>query len=433
MFFCSFKKLLFVDCTTNLHSMRKKTFLFLVVSLLSIKSIAKGLPYDQLEQSVISNNQNGKASKSLQLIVAFIDSNKEDNYYHYRALILKSYAYKSLFNYPETLKALDEAYKVGIKSNKVNEVKANINLEKAYALFDILKYDEAYKLMQELKKDNYRYIEPADIAGMVMQEAYIDYLNKDYACSEIKYDDALLLMEKANPKNVPMIYGKKMELYLKTKQREKALHDFKLGLNSAEKHNILKYKIYMYEKLREQQMQDNDWKNAFRSFQIIDSMNVVYNANNKCNQLKILEKDKEIQKQEFDLNRSNLIRNFLCIFCIALLGGLYLFYRFLKSNKEKNILLEKENIRIHDELQILTSSLSTQGFTKIDLGVFKLTERQLEIIELIRQGKTNKEIANTIFISENTVKYHLKVIYDIMNIENRSEFFKLINKPEGWI
>jgi len=157
-------------------------------------------------------------------------------------------------------------------------------------------------------------------------------------------------------------------------------------------------------------------------------MNVVYNANNKCNQLKILEKDKEIQKQEFDLNRSNLIRNFLCIFCIALLGGLYLFYCFLKSNKEKNILLEKENIRIHDEIQILTSSLSTQGFTKIDLGAFKLTERQLEIIELLRQGKTNKEIANTIFISENTVKYHLKVIYDIMNIENRSEFFKLINK-----
>ncbi len=157
-------------------------------------------------------------------------------------------------------------------------------------------------------------------------------------------------------------------------------------------------------------------------------MNVVYNANNKCNQLKILEKDKEIQKQEFDLNRSNLIRNFLCIFCIALLGGLYLFYRFLKSNKEKNILLEKENIRIHDEIQILTSSLSTQGFTKIDLGAFKLTERQLEIIDLLRQGKTNKEIANTIFISENTVKYHLKVIYDIMNIENRSEFFKLINK-----
>lgn len=399
-----------------------------MLSLFSVKSIAKGLSYDQLEKSVLNYNQEGKANESLNLIIAFIENNEDDYYYHYKALILKSYTYKSLFNYQETLKALNEAYKVGLQSNKVSEVKANINLEKAYALFDMLKYDEANKLMQELKKENYRYIEPADIAGMTMQEAYIDYLHKDYTNSEKKYDDAISLMEKANPKNLPIIYGKKMELYLKTNQRSKALHDFKLGLTSAEKHNILKYKIYMYEKLREQQMQDEDWKNAFRSFQIIDSMNVVYNANNKSSQLKILEKDKELQKKEFDLNRSNLIRNFLFVLCIALFSGLYLLYKFLKSNKEKNILLEKENIRIHDELQLLTSNLSNQGFTKIDLSVFKLTERQLEIIELIRQGKTNKEIANTIFISENTVKYHLKVIYDIMNIENRSEFFKLINK-----
>jgi DNA-binding CsgD family transcriptional regulator len=407
--------------------MKNKVLLFLLLSLFTVKSIAKSMTYDQLEKSVISNNQNGKANESLTLIIDFIEDHKEDNYYHYKALILKSYTYKSLFNYSETLKALDEAYKVGMQSNKINEVKANINLEKAYALFDLLKYDEANKLMQELKKDNYRYIEPGDIAGMIMQEAYIDYLHKDYTNSEKKYDDALLLMGKANPKNLPIIYGKKMELYLKTKEREKALRDFKLGLNSAKKNNILKYKIYMYEKLREQQMQDNDWKDAFRSFQIIDSMNVVYNAGNKSNQLKILEKNKELQKKEFDLNRSNLITNFLFILCITLFGGLYLFYRFLKSNKEKNILLEKENIRIHDELQILTANLSSHGFTKIDLSVFKLTERQIEIIELIRQGKTNKEIATTIFISENTVKYHLKVIYDIMKIENRSEFLKLIN------
>lgn len=408
--------------------MKKKLLLFLLLSLFSGKNFAKNLSYEQLEKLVISNNQNGKTNESLKLIIDFIENNKEDNYYLYKALILKSDTYKTLFNYPETLKVLDEAYKVGLQSNKVAEVKANINLEKAYALFDILKYDEANKLMQELRKNNYRYIEPSDIAGMIMQEAYIDYLHKDYINSEKKYDDAILLMKKANPKNLPIIYGKKMELYLITKQRDKAIHDFKLGLSSAEKHSILKYKIYMYEKLREQQMKDNDWKNAFKSFQIIDSMNVVYNANNKSNQLNILEKDKELQKKVFDLNRSNLIRNFLLILCLALFGGLYLLYRFFKSNKEKNILLEKENIRIHDELQILTSSLSNHGFTKIDLSVFKLTERQLEIIELIRQGKTNKEIANTIYISENTVKYHLKVIYDIMNIENRSEFFKLINK-----
>ncbi|WP_298221628.1 helix-turn-helix transcriptional regulator [Flavobacterium sp.] len=407
--------------------MKNILLLFLLLSLFPIKAMANGLPYEQLEKLVIRNNQNGKANESLRLIIDFIEDNKDDHYYHCKALILKSDTYKSLFNYSETLKVLDKAYKIGLKSNKINEVKATITLERAYAFFDLLKYDQANKLMQELKKDNYKHIEPSDIAGMIMQEAYIDYLNKDYIDAEKKYDDALLLMEKANPKNLPIIYGKKMELYLKTKERDKAIHAFKLGLSSAEKHHILKYKIYMYEKLREQQMQDNDWKNAFRSFQIIDAMNIAYNADNKSNQLKILEKDKEIQKQEFDLKRSNLITGFLFVVCLLSFVGLFLFYQFLKSNKEKNLLLEKENVRIHDELQILSSSLSTHGFTKIDLSAFKLTERQFEIIELIRQGKTNKEIANTIFISENTVKYHLKVIYDIMNIENRSEFLKLIN------
>ena len=114
------------------------------------------------------------------------------------------------------------------------------------------------------------------------------------------------------------------------------------------------------------------------------------------------------------------------VICFALIFGIFLAIRLHKSNKEKAFLLEKENIRIRDELQLLTSSLNAQGFTEIDLSRFNLSERQLEIIELVRLGKSNKEIANTIFISENTVKYHLKAIYEVLNIENRSEFFKLI-------
>lgn len=405
----------------------KFVFLLFLNLFLVNGSAQEDITYDQLEKKVVSNNRIGKTEESLNLIIDFID-HTDDKYFHSKALILKSYTYKSLFNYVETLKALDEAFKIGIASDKAQEIKAAIYLEKAYALFDILKYEEANKLMQELKKTNYKYIESGDIAGMLMQEAYIEYLHKNYSISEKKYDDALLLMEKANPKNVPIIYGKKMELYLKTKERDKALRDFKLGLKSAQNSNILKYQIYMYDKLRGQQKQDNDWKNAFRSSEIIDSMNTVYNANDKSNQLKLLEKDIEITKTESQLNRSNLIKNFLMVLCVLLLGVMYLFFKYLKSNKQKNVLLEKENTRIHDELYVLTSNLSSQGFTKIDLSKYDLSERQLEIVELIRQGKTNKEIANQIFISENTVKYHLKTIYEIMGIENRNEFFKLISK-----
>lgn len=35
---------------------------------------------------------------------------------------------------------------------------------------------------------------------------------------------------------------------------------------------------------------------------------------------------------------------------------------------------------------------------------YNLTDRQLEIIKLVKEGKTNKEIGTALFISENTDK-----------------------------
>ncbi|WP_425583588.1 response regulator transcription factor [Winogradskyella damuponensis] len=48
-----------------------------------------------------------------------------------------------------------------------------------------------------------------------------------------------------------------------------------------------------------------------------------------------------------------------------------------------------------------------------------LTERQLEVIKLVKEGKTNKEIGVELYISENTVKYHLKAIYELLGVKNR--------------
>ena len=50
-----------------------------------------------------------------------------------------------------------------------------------------------------------------------------------------------------------------------------------------------------------------------------------------------------------------------------------------------------------------------------------LSPREDEVLRLVAQGATNKEIADSLFISENTVKTHLRNIMDKLHLANRSQ------------
>ena len=52
---------------------------------------------------------------------------------------------------------------------------------------------------------------------------------------------------------------------------------------------------------------------------------------------------------------------------------------------------------------------------------FRLTPRELEIIRHIAEGGTNRDIAKALSISEDTVKHHLRNIFDKLGVSNRLE------------
>jgi len=54
----------------------------------------------------------------------------------------------------------------------------------------------------------------------------------------------------------------------------------------------------------------------------------------------------------------------------------------------------------------------------------KLTERQKELLKLISEGFSNKEIADKLFITESTVKYHVRNIYSILELKDRKDLFR---------
>ncbi|GLQ08001.1 response regulator transcription factor [Sneathiella chinensis] len=50
-----------------------------------------------------------------------------------------------------------------------------------------------------------------------------------------------------------------------------------------------------------------------------------------------------------------------------------------------------------------------------------LTRRQSEVLTLIAEGKSNREIADILSLSEGTVKVHITAIFRILNVKNRTQ------------
>jgi two-component system nitrate/nitrite response regulator NarL len=51
----------------------------------------------------------------------------------------------------------------------------------------------------------------------------------------------------------------------------------------------------------------------------------------------------------------------------------------------------------------------------------KLTDREVGLLHLVAEGLSNRAIAQELSISENTVKYHMKNIFQKLNAQNRTE------------
>ena len=99
--------------------------------------------------------------------------------------------------------------------------------------------------------------------------------------------------------------------------------------------------------------------------------------------------------------------------------------------------LQKENFEYKNELKIyfneifgLKEQLKLQeindenNYNKKLLQLkenFELTDREMGILIKITEGFTNSQIAEQLFISINTVKYHTKNIYIKLDIKKRSQ------------
>lgn len=95
----------------------------------------------------------------------------------------------------------------------------------------------------------------------------------------------------------------------------------------------------------------------------------------------------------------------------------------LKFTKKKEVLVVKEV-----PAPPLQPFSLNEGRLK-DLGI---TKRELEILALMAQGMSNREIAEKLFVSENTVKTHSSRLFDKLSAKRRTQAVQ-IGKEMGLI
>ncbi len=73
-----------------------------------------------------------------------------------------------------------------------------------------------------------------------------------------------------------------------------------------------------------------------------------------------------------------------------------------------------------DETSVMGGRSAEPAHSELSLDAAPLTPRQREVLALLGQGKSNKEIARILNLSEGTVKLHVTAILKALNVNNRT-------------
>jgi DNA-binding NarL/FixJ family response regulator len=100
---------------------------------------------------------------------------------------------------------------------------------------------------------------------------------------------------------------------------------------------------------------------------------------------------------------------------------------FIHAGMELDQIARAVEVAVEGEIvaprKLLEYLITNDDPTELDT----LTARQSEILQLVAEDLSNAQIAKTLFLSESTVKQHLRAAYKVLGVSDRKEAARLIN------
>lgn len=326
-------------------------------------------------------------------------------------------------DYATTIQFLDKAEQLTPKTKVPAAARAQVLTQKALAFFDVRDYARADRLMRVLERTRFRYIDQENRAKLVHQQGYLLALAKQYPAAEATYDRALRDLKAASPCDLPMILVKKMQLYAAMNRMDLALRAFNESNQCADSCGIIKYQIYANDELSRIYKERNDTAGFAAATQRLNALNLIYaqgeNIATLHNQKEAINQQATAQQLQEQQRRRDWLLGGVTLLGLAVFSliGWWLYRR-----QQRRLEQEKAQIQAQLERQLLNSL--QQSVRQMPIAaeyVANLSGRQQQVLTYLVQGLSNRDIADVMCVSENTVKYHTKNIYDELGIKNRKE------------
>lgn len=240
-------------------------------------------------------------------------------------------------------------------------------------------------------------------------------------------------------------------VYNKTNRQELAVYNYKKALEvfrekgaKTEEKSTLGYlskSLEKQEEFKESLYYLNKFiilKDSIQNINItteIAELNEKYESEKKEKEILSLQHENELEA------RSKWVIVSISIALITTIIIIFLLYyqRQIKEKERVKIRL-KQNSReldiLHQKIERGTTQYSTrQEFTLCREDVNHLlkdalSERELDVFMLLIKGYTNKAIGEELFVSVNTIKFHLQNIYVKLDVDNRTDAISTINKKK---
>lgn len=206
--------------------------------------------------------------------------------------------------------------------------------------------------------------------------------------------------------NISLGYNALVEYYTLTKNYKQALNSYK----------------------KETAFHDSIVNEA--SQKTIISTQIEYETGKKDEQIQQLAKEKEFIENNAKTNFNRLIIiSIISIIVLFILIALFYLYR-----KNSDLEIENKNSELQNyilqinELEDKVNDkefVDTQNFTDT-FNDYGLSKREVEVLRHITNGFSNDEIAKKMFVSNNTVKTHIKNIYSKLDVKNRIQAIKKV-------